>query len=50
MKNLLLAGALVLAVGAAPAHARLQLSIGAGASTFTCFDGQLSLRRERRGE
>lgn len=25
-----------------PADARLQLSIGVGASTFTCFDGQLS--------
>jgi hypothetical protein len=42
MKNLLLAGALALAFGAAPAHARLQLSIGSGASTFTCFDGELS--------
>ena len=26
----------------APAEARLQLSIGSGASTFTCFDGELS--------
>ena len=42
MKSFLLAGALALALGATPAHARLQLSIGSGASTFTCFDGQLS--------
>ena len=42
MKNILLAGALLLAVGSAPAHARLQLSIGVGGLTFTCFDGQLS--------
>lgn len=42
MKNFLLAGVCVLAFGAAPAYARLQLSIGVGASTFTCFDGQLS--------
>lgn len=42
MKNVLLAGALALAFGVAPAHARLQLSIGSGASIFTCFDGQLS--------
>jgi hypothetical protein len=36
---------IALAVSAAistPAAARLQLSIGVGASTFTCFDGQLS--------
>jgi hypothetical protein len=34
----------VLAVLAGPhaAHARLQLSIGAGGSVFTCFDGELS--------
>jgi hypothetical protein len=32
----------VLAAASAPAAARLQLSIGVGASTFTCFDGQLS--------
>ena len=42
MKNLLLAGAFALAFGAAPADARLQLSIGSGASIFTCFDGELS--------
>lgn len=29
-------------LSAAPADARLQLSIGVGAATFTCFDGQLS--------
>jgi hypothetical protein len=29
-------------LSAAPAEARLQLSIGVGAATFTCFDGQLS--------
>jgi PEP-CTERM motif len=34
-----LAGALLLAV--APASARLQLSISANGSTFTCFDGEL---------
>jgi hypothetical protein len=33
-------GALALMAGAA--EARLQLSIGVGASTFTCFDGQLA--------
>ena len=42
MKSIVLAAALALAFGAAPADARLQLSIGSGASTFTCFDGQLS--------
>jgi len=42
MKTLLLATALALAFGSAPAHARLQLSIGSGGSTFTCFDGELS--------
>jgi hypothetical protein len=42
MKSVLLAAALALAFGSAPAHARLQLSIGSGASTFTCFDGELS--------
>jgi hypothetical protein len=41
MKKLLLTAAL-LASTAIPAAARLQLSIGVGASTFTCFDGQLS--------
>ena len=34
--------AAVLALLAAPADARLQLSIGSGLSTFTCFDGELS--------
>ena len=34
------AAALALTIGAA--DARLQLSIGVGASTFTCFDGELS--------
>ena len=34
--------ALLAALGAQPANARLQLSIGVGGSTFTCFDGQLS--------
>ena len=33
---------LALAFAAAPADARLQLSIGSGGSTFTCFDGELS--------
>jgi hypothetical protein len=42
MKSYLFAGVLAFAFGAAPAHARLQLSIGVGGSTFTCFDGQLS--------
>jgi hypothetical protein len=41
MKNLLLAAALALVI-ASPADARLQLSIGSGLSTFTCFDGELS--------
>lgn len=41
MKSILLA-ATILAAASAPAAARLQLSIGVGASTFTCFDGQLS--------
>jgi hypothetical protein len=46
MRKLLL-GATILATtcmiaGATPAVARLQLSIGVGGSTFTCFDGQLS--------
>ena len=42
MKNALLAGVFALAFGAAPAHATLQLSIGAGGSVFTCSDGELS--------
>ncbi len=45
MRNkVLLAGAALaaLVLGAAPASARLQLSISDGTSTFTCFDGQLS--------
>jgi hypothetical protein len=41
MKAIILASALVGAI-AVPADARLQLSIGSGASTFTCFDGELS--------
>lgn len=41
MRKLLLAAAL-LASTAIPAAARLQLSISDGATTFTCFDGQLS--------
>jgi PEP-CTERM motif len=40
-KRFLLSAA-VLALMAGAAEARLQLSIGVGASTFTCFDGQLS--------
>ena len=42
MKNALLAGVFALAFGASPAHATLQLSIGAGGSVFTCSDGELS--------
>ena len=42
MNKLLLSTALLAAIGVSPAHARLQLSIGVGATTFTCFDGQLS--------
>ena len=42
MKNLFILAAAALALLAAPAQARLQLSIGQGASTFTCFDGELS--------
>jgi hypothetical protein len=39
----ILAGAAVAAIlAASPAHARLQLSINANGSTFSCFDGQLS--------
>lgn len=41
MKHLALATAL-LASTAIPAAARLQISIAAGGTTFTCFDGQLS--------
>ena len=37
-----LVSAAALALMAGAAQARLQLSIGVGASTFTCFDGQLS--------
>jgi hypothetical protein len=39
--RILMAG-VALALLAAPANARLQLSISAGGTTFTCFDGQLS--------
>ena len=44
MKSFLLASAAaaLAAIAASPAEARLQLSIGSGASTFTCFDGELS--------
>jgi hypothetical protein len=42
MKAILLAVALAIAFGSAPAHATLQLSIGAGGSVFTCSDGELS--------
>jgi hypothetical protein len=42
MNKLLMTTALAAAIGASPAHARLQLSISDGASTFSCFDGQLS--------
>jgi hypothetical protein len=42
MKNALLAGVFALAFGLTPAHATLQLSIGANGSVFTCSDGQLS--------
>ena len=38
----ILMAATALALVAAPASARLQLSISAGGTTFTCFDGQLS--------
>jgi hypothetical protein len=38
-----LATAAVAAVAlASPAHARLQIALNSGGSTFTCFDGQLS--------
>lgn len=40
--RLLLTTAILAAIGASPAAARLQLSIGVGANTFSCFDGQLS--------
>ena len=42
MKNALLAGVFALAFGLTPAHATLQLSIGANGSVFTCSDGELS--------
>ena len=41
MRKLVLAAAL-LASTAIPAAARLQISLSSGASTFSCFDGQLS--------
>ena len=41
MKNLLLGATILAAVGASPAQARLQIAISEGATTFTCFDGQL---------
>ena len=42
MRSLALASIFALAFGAAPAHAALQLSIGAGGAVFTCSDGELS--------
>lgn len=42
LNRFLLTSALIAACGIAPAHARLQLSIGVGGSTFSCFDGELS--------
>jgi hypothetical protein len=42
MRKLLAGAAFCALMAASPADARLQLSIGVGASTFTCFDGQLS--------
>ena len=42
MRSPALASIFALAFGAAPAHAALQLSIGAGGSVFTCSDGELS--------
>jgi hypothetical protein len=42
MKSAALALVLALAAGVTPAHARLQLSINVGGSTFSCFDGELS--------
>ena len=42
MNKYLMSAAILAALGAQPANARLQLSIGVGAATFTCFDGQLS--------
>ena len=42
MLKRLLVSAAALALMAGAAEARLQLSIGVGAATFTCFDGQLS--------
>jgi hypothetical protein len=41
MKAILLTSVAIL-LTSAPADARLQLSIGSGASIFTCFDGELS--------
>ena len=41
MKRMLLTAGLIAAL-AAPAYARLQLTILANGSTFTCFDGELS--------
>ena len=42
MRKRFLVSAAAIALTASAAEARLQLSIGVGASTFTCFDGQLS--------
>jgi hypothetical protein len=41
MNKLLLSTALLLAMGASSAQARLQISITGGLTTFSCFDGQL---------
>jgi hypothetical protein len=42
MKSIFFASVTALVLSAAPAYARLQLSISANGSTFSCFDGQLS--------
>jgi hypothetical protein len=42
MRKLLVTTAILSAIAASPAYARLQLSISANGSTFSCFDGQLS--------
>jgi hypothetical protein len=42
MRNLLLAGTILAAVGSSPAHAVLQLTITANGQSFTCSDGELS--------
>ena len=42
MKTLLLSTAMAAALWASSANARLQITLNNGASTFSCFDGQLS--------